>query len=62
MGYQTNVDLKRLSPMQIDLAMNEFRTAELMRNKLSLPHKDAIDTTNLGYDWYVRATSTGDFK
>ena len=62
MGYQTNVDLNRLSPMQIDFAMNEFMTAEVVRKKLSLPHKDAIDTTNLEYDWYVRATSTGDFK
>jgi hypothetical protein len=48
--------------MQIDFAMNEFMTAEVIRKKLSLSHQDAIDTTNLGYDWFVRATSTGDFK
>ena len=61
MGYPTNVDLNRLSPIQIDFAMQEFMNSEAIRNRLSIPHKDAIETTNMGYDWYQRCHSIGDF-
>ena len=61
MGYPVNVDLNRLSPIQIDFAMQEFMRSEAIRNRLSISHKDAIETTNMGYDWYERCHSTGDF-
>ena len=61
MGYPTSVDLNRLSPIQIDFAMQEFMRSEAIRNRLSISHKEAIETTNMGYDWYERCHSTGDF-
>ena len=47
--------------MQIDFAMQEFLRSEEIRNKLSISHKDAIETTNMGYDWFERYHTTGDF-
>jgi tryptophan halogenase len=61
MGYSVNVDLNRLSPMQTDFAMTEFLKSEEIRNRVSISHKDAIETTNMGYDWFERCHSTGGF-
>ena len=61
MGYPVNVDLNRLSPMQTDFAMTEFLKSEEIRNRVSISHKDAIETTNMGYDWFERCHSTGGF-
>ena len=61
MGYPVNVDLNRLSPMQTDFAMTEFLKSEEIRNMTSISHKEAIETTNMGYDWFERCHSTGGF-
>ena len=61
MGYPVNVDLNRLSPMQTDFAMTEFLKSEEIRNMVSISHKKAIETTNMGYDWFERYHSTGGF-
>ena len=61
MGYPVNVDLNRLSPMQTDFAMTEFLKSEEIRNMVSISHKKAIETTNMGYDWFKRCHSTGGF-
>jgi hypothetical protein len=53
MGYPVKKDLNRLSPMEIDLAMTEFKRSEEIRLRTSIPHIDAIETTNMGLDWWA---------
>lgn len=60
MGYPVNKDLSYLNPLEIDHIMRDFDTAELIRMRSSISHKDAIETTNMGLDWYQRAASRGD--
>ena len=52
MGYPVEKDLNRLSPMQIDFAMSEFKKAEEIRLRTSISHVNAIETTNMGLDWF----------
>jgi len=53
MGYPVNKDINRIPPMQIDYAMSEFLRAEEIRRRSSISHIDAIETTNMGLDWYA---------
>ena len=53
MGYPVNKDINRIPPMQIDYAMTQFLRAEEIRRRTSISHIDAIETTNMGLDWYA---------
>ena len=52
MGYPVSKDMNRVNPMQLDFAMTEFLRAEEVRKRTSLSHINAIESTNLGMDWY----------
>tara|TARA_B110000879_G_scaffold195187_1_gene263649 strand:+ start:60 stop:1592 length:1533 start_codon:yes stop_codon:yes gene_type:complete len=60
MGYPVVKDLHYINPMEIDNTTNEFVKQEEIRLKTSVTHKDAIDTTNWGTDWWERASQRGD--
>jgi hypothetical protein len=44
--------MNRVNPMQLDFAMTEFLRAEEVRKRTSLSHINAIESTNMGMDWY----------
>ena len=52
MGYPVSKDLNRVDPMQLDIAMADFLRAEEIRKRASISHINAIESTNLGMDWY----------
>jgi len=60
MGYPVNKDLNYINPMQLDFLTQDFIKIEDIRMMTSMSHKDAIETTNLGLDWYQRAINRGD--
>ena len=52
MGYPVSKDMNRVDPMQLDIAMADFLRAEEIRKRASISHINAIESTNLGMDWY----------
>lgn len=60
MGYPVNKDLSYLNPMEIDFIISDFIKAEEIRMMTSIDHVNAITTTNMGLDWYQRASMRGD--
>ena len=60
MGYPVNKDLNYLNPMETEFMMREFHMAEEVRVHSSIPHTDAIESTNMGCDWWHRSRTGGD--
>ncbi len=60
MGYPVNKDLSYLNPMDIDFIIHQFLLAEDIRMCSSISHKDAIDSTNMGADWWQRSAARSD--
>jgi tryptophan halogenase len=60
MGYPVNKDLNYINPRELDHIMQNFLVAEQMRMLSSISHVDAIESTNIGTDWYQRYASRGD--
>tara|TARA_X000001036_G_C20691710_1_gene809634 strand:+ start:2396 stop:3913 length:1518 start_codon:yes stop_codon:yes gene_type:complete len=60
MGYPVNKDLNYIDPRELDHIMQNFLIAEQMRMLSSISHIDAIQSTNIGTDWYQRYASRGD--
>ena len=52
MGYPVSKDMNRVNPMHLDLVMSEFLRAEEVRKRTSISHINAIESTNMGMDWY----------
>lgn len=51
MGYTVNKDMNYLDPMRIDQLMKEWDDHEDNMCKRSIPHLDAVELTNRGYQW-----------
>ena len=62
MGYPVNKDLNYIDPRELDHIMQNFLIAEQMRMLSSISHVDAIQSTNIGTDWYQRYASRGDLS
>ena len=60
MGYPTNVDLSRIPKLDLEAQQQDFNQQEYIRNIISMSHSDAIETTNLGVDWFSKAMSRTD--
>jgi hypothetical protein len=60
MGYPVNKDLNYINPRELDHIMQNFLVAEQVRMLSSVSHVDAIESTNIGTDWYQRYASRGD--
>jgi len=60
MGYPTHSDLNRIPKLELEALQQGFDKDEHIRNIVSMPHSDAIETTNLGVIWYERFMSRHD--
>jgi tryptophan halogenase len=60
MGYPVNKDLNYLNPMETEFIMREFHMAEEIRVLSSISHTNAIESTNMGCDWWHRSRNGGD--
>ena len=60
MGYPTNVDLSRIPKLDLEAQQQDFNQQEHIRHIVSMSHSDAIETTNLGVDWWSKCMSRTD--
>ena len=59
-GLSCKKDLSYLNPMEIDFMIQNFLAAEDIRMCSSISHQDAINSTNMGADWWQRYAARSD--
>ena len=60
MGYPVHSDVSRIPKLELEAQQQEFIKQEYLRHIVSMSHSDAIETTNLGVDWFSKAMSRTD--
>ena len=60
MGYPAHSDVSRIPKLELEAQQQEFTKQEYLRHIVSMSHSDAIETTNLGVDWFSKAMSRTD--